>query len=44
MSEDLVRFTVARRNARRAIREARNSWFTEKAAEIESDRFGGKKV
>ena len=41
---DLRRFRKARGTARRAIREAKNTWFLRKAEEIERERFGGKKV
>ena len=38
-------FREARSTARRrAIREAKNTWFLRKAEEIERERFGGKKV
>ena len=42
--EDLNKFKEARRNARRAVRRAKNIWFQEKAEQIERERFGGKKV
>ena len=42
--EDLVSFRQARGCARRAVRKAKNTWFQEKAEEIERERFGGKKV
>jgi len=43
-AEDLVQFRKVRRDARRAVREARNLWFKEKAAAVEHNRFGGKEV
>ena len=42
--EDLTRFKVARNEARKSIREAKNSWFRAKAQEAEGERFRGKKV
>ena len=42
--EDLTRFKVARNEARKSVREAKNSWFRAKAQEAEGERFGGKKV
>ena len=42
--EDPTRFKVARNEARKSIREAKNSWFRAKAQEAEGERFGGKKV
>ena len=40
----LRRFREARGTARRAIKEAKNTWFLRKAEEIKRERFGGKKV
>ena len=40
--EDLTRFKVARNEARKSIREAKNSWFRAKAEEAESESFWGK--
>ena len=42
--EDLTRFKVARNEARKSIREAKNSWFRANAQEAEGEHFGGKKV
>ena len=42
--EDLTRFKVARNEARKSIREAKNSWFRAKAQEAEGEHFGEKKV
>jgi len=42
--EDLVRFQEARRDARSAVREARNLWFKGKAAEVKHHRCGGKEL
>ena len=42
--EDMTRFKVARNEARKSIREAKNSWFRAKAQEAEGESFGGKKV
>ena len=42
--EDLKRFKVARNEARKSIREAKNSWFRAKAQEAEGEHFGGEKV
>ena len=41
---DLRRLREARGTARRAIREAKNTWFLRKAEDINRERFGGKKV
>ena len=38
--EDLMRFKVARNEARKSIREAKNSWFRAKAQEEEGEHFG----
>ena len=35
---------LARGEARRAVRRAKNAWFLERAEEVERERFGGKKV
>ena len=43
-SSDRQRFAKARSEARRAVRAAKNAWFTSKAEEAEQSRFGGKKV
>ena len=42
--QDRQRFVKARSDARRAVREAKNSWFQEKAEEAQRGRFGSKKV
>ena len=42
--EELTRFKVASNEARKSIREAKNSWFRAKAQEGEGEYFGGKKV
>ena len=42
--EDLTRFKFARNEAKKSIREAKNSWFRANAQEAEGERFGGKKV
>ena len=39
--EDLTRFNVARNEARKSIREAKNSWFRAKAQEAEGEHFEG---
>ena len=41
---DKVQFLQARSRARKAVRAAKNSWFQRKAEEVQSVRFGGKKV
>ena len=41
--EDLTRFKVSGNEARKSIREAKNSLFRTKAQEAEGERFGGKK-
>lgn len=41
---DLVSFRKARGAARRAVRQAKNTWFQERAAVIEKGGFGGKDV
>ena len=41
---DLTRFIVARNEARKSIREAKNSWFRAMAQEAEGEHFGGNKV
>ena len=38
---DKVKFAKARRDARRAIREAKNEWFQEKAADAQRGKLGG---
>lgn len=43
-SEDLMKFKKTRYEARRAIRKAKNDWFTAKASQIDKQRFGGKEV
>jgi len=43
-SDDYMHFKQARGAAQRAIRQAKNKWFTAKAEEAEKERFGGKKV
>ena len=40
----MSRFKEARSATRKAIRNAKNSWFQGKAEEAERERFGGKKV
>ena len=42
--EDLVVFKRARGEPKRAVREAKNRWFQEKAAVVEEGQFGGKQV
>ena len=42
--EDLVWFRTARRTAHKAIREAKNLWFKDEAAEIQHNHFGEKNV
>ena len=44
LSSDRQNFTKARSEARRAVRAAKNAWFTSKAEEAQKSRFGGKKV
>ena len=41
---DRQRFAKAHSEARRAVREAKNEWFQDKAKEANHGRFGGKKV
>ena len=41
---DRQKFAKARSEARRAVREAKNRWFQEKAKEAQHGRFGSKKV
>ena len=41
---DKQKFSQARSDARRAVRAAKNAWFSEKAKEAQQLRFGGKKV
>ena len=41
--EDLTRFKVARNEARKSIREAKNSWFREKAQKAEGVLLGGRR-
>ena len=36
-----MRYKVARNEARKSIREAKNSWLRAKAQEAEGERFGG---
>ena len=43
-NDDYIHFKQARGAAQRAIRQAKNKWFTAKAEEAEKERFGGKKV
>ena len=43
-SSDKVKFSKARSEARRAVRDAKNRWFMDKAEEAQKVRFGGKKV
>ena len=38
--KDLTRFKVARNEARKSIREAKNSWFRAKAQEVEGESCG----
>ena len=40
--EDLMRFKVARNQAKKSIREAKNSWFRAKAQKAEGVRLGGR--
>ena len=42
--QDRQRFVKARSDTRRAVREAKNSWFQEKAEEAQRGRFGSKKI
>ena len=44
LSSDRQNFSKARSEARRAVRAAKNAWFTSKAEEAQMSRFGGKKV
>ena len=44
LSSDKQNFCKARSEARRAVRAAKNAWFTSKAEEAQRSRFGGKKV
>ena len=39
-----VRFLLPREEAKRAVREAKNRWFQEKAATVDQRQFGGKQV
>lgn len=41
---DWQRFTQARSKAHRAVRTAKDAWFTSKVEEAQQSRFGGKKV
>ena len=41
---DNENFSKIRSKARRAVRAAKNAWFTSKAEEAQRSRFGGKKV
>ena len=41
---DKLQFLNARRQARQAVRTAKNTWFQNKANEAQKERFGGKKV
>ena len=41
MEEDLTRFKVARNEARKSIREAKNSWFRAMAQEEEKESILG---
>ena len=43
-SEDKQKWAWARSEARRTVRSAKNTWFTNKANEAEQSRFGGKEV
>ena len=43
-SSDKVKFSKARSEARRAVRDVKNRWFMDKAEEAQKVRFGGKKV
>ena len=42
--EDRRKFTKARCDARRTVREAKNAWFQAKAEEAQRDRFSGKQA
>ena len=44
LNNDKVKFSKARSTARRMVREMKNKWFTNKAEEAQTTRFGGKKV
>ena len=44
LSSDRQNFTKAQSEARRAVRAAKNAWFTSKAEEAHRSRFSGKKV
>ena len=43
-SSDKLQFLNARRQARQAVRAAKNTWFQNNANEAQKERFGGKKV
>ena len=43
-SSDKSKFSKARCEARRAVRDAKNRWFMNKAEEAQKVRFGGKRV
>ena len=43
-SSDKVKFSKAKNEARRAVRDVKNRWFMDKAEEAQNVRFGGKKV
>ena len=42
LSSDKYHFCRVRREARQAVRAAKNTWFTSKAEEAQRGRFGGK--
>ena len=44
LSSDKEMFSKARSEARRAVRDAKNKWFVNKAEEVQKVRFGGKRV
>ena len=44
LMSDKQNFSRNRSEARRAVRAAKNAWFTSKAEEAQQSRFGGKKV
>ena len=44
LSSDKHKFSKARSKARRAVRDAKNTWFMNKAEEAQKVRFGGKRV
>ena len=44
LMSDKQNFSRTRSEARRAVRAAKNAWFTSKAEEAQRSRFGGKKV